>query len=122
MRTEGPREHMEVEQPFTGELLGCVPKCTPEDVAAALERARDGAGRLGADAASPSARAILLRFHDLVLARQDEILDLVQLESGKARRHAFEEVLDVAIVARYYANTRRDAPRAARAAAARCRC
>src|SRR5919199_3489104 len=50
-------------------------------------------------------RAILLRFHDLVLARQEEILDLIQLESGKARRHAFEEVLDVAIVARYYANT-----------------
>ena len=50
-------------------------------------------------------RAVLRRFHDLVLARQDEILDLVQIESGKARRHAFEEVLDVAIVARYYANT-----------------
>ena len=40
-----------------------------------------------------------------MLARQDEILDLIQLESGKARKHAFEEVLDVAIVARYYANT-----------------
>src|SRR5205823_2492496 len=30
-----------------------------------------------------------------------------QIESGKARRHALEEVLDVAIVARYYANTAR---------------
>ena len=36
----------------------------------------------------------LLRYHDIVLARQDEILDLVQLEAGKARRHALEEVLD----------------------------
>ena len=36
VRTEGPREHMEVEQPFNGELLGCVPKCSPEDVAASI--------------------------------------------------------------------------------------
>ena len=29
VRPEGPREHMEVEQPFSGGLLGCVPKCSP---------------------------------------------------------------------------------------------
>ena len=33
------------------------------------------------------------------------MLDLIQLETGKARRNASEEVLDVAIVSRYYANT-----------------
>ncbi|PQM45775.1 Putative succinate-semialdehyde dehydrogenase [NADP(+)] 2 [Mycobacterium talmoniae] len=36
---------------------------------------------------------------------QDEVLDLIQLENGKARRHAFEEILDVCLTARYYANT-----------------
>ena len=46
---------------------------------------------------------IFLRFHDLLLNRQKEVLDLIQLETGKARRHAFEEVLDTAVVARYYA-------------------
>jgi len=46
---------------------------------------------------------ILLRFHDLLLDRQDQVLDLIQLETGKARRHALEEVLDTAIVSRYYA-------------------
>jgi len=104
VRTEGPREHLDVEQPFNGGLLACVPKCKPEDVEAALARARDVQA---AWARTPFAerRAVLRRFHDLVLARQDEILDLVQIESGKARKHAFEEVLDVAIVARYYANT-----------------
>src|SRR3954467_12988272 len=104
VRTEGPREHMEVEQPFNGRLLGCVPKCSPEDVRAAIGRARlaqEGWARTK----FTERRAILRRFHDLVLARQEEILDLVQIESGKARRHAFEEILDVAIVARYYANT-----------------
>src|SRR3954469_20766335 len=104
VRTEGPREHMEVEQPFTGRLLGCVPKCSPEDVRAAIGRARlaqEGWARTK----FAERKAILRRFHDLVLARQEEILDLVQIESGKARKHAFEEILDVAIVARYYANT-----------------
>ncbi|HEY3188686.1 MAG TPA: succinic semialdehyde dehydrogenase [Solirubrobacteraceae bacterium] len=104
--TTAPREDMEVEQPFTGAPLGAVPRCTPDDVDAAIERAR--AAQAGW-ARTPFAerRSILLRFHDLVLARQDEVLDLLQLESGKARRHAVEEVLDVAIVSRYYANTAR---------------
>jgi succinate-semialdehyde dehydrogenase/glutarate-semialdehyde dehydrogenase len=81
-----------------------VPRCTPEDVHAALARARE-AQAAWARTSFAERRRVLLRFHDLVLARQDEILDLIQLETGKARRHAFEEVLDVAIVARYYANT-----------------
>ena len=46
---------------------------------------------------------IFLRFHDLLLERQNEVLDLIQWETGKARRHAFEEILDTAIVTRYYA-------------------
>src|SRR3954466_11190002 len=31
---------MEIEQPFTGKPLGTVPKCGPDDVRAAIERAR----------------------------------------------------------------------------------
>jgi succinate-semialdehyde dehydrogenase/glutarate-semialdehyde dehydrogenase len=102
--TVGPRDDIEVEQPFTGGRLGTTPACTPEDVQAAIERAREGQ-RSWSRTPFAQRRAILLRYHDLVLDRQDEILDLLQLESGKARRHAFEEVLDAAIVARYYANT-----------------
>ncbi len=45
---------------------------------------------------------MLLRFHDLVLERQAEVLDLIQLETGKARLHAHEEVLAVAVAARHY--------------------
>src|SRR3954468_19738783 len=102
--TGGPREDMEVEQPFTGKPLGWVPKCKPEDMTTATERACTmQAG--WAKTSFAERRRILLRYHDLILDRQDEILDLLQLESGKARRHAFEEVLDQALVARYYANT-----------------
>ena len=40
-----------------------------------------------------------------MLERRDELLDLLQLEGGKTRRHAFEEVLDAAMVSRYYARS-----------------
>ncbi|WP_411576685.1 aldehyde dehydrogenase family protein [Streptomyces mutabilis] len=48
---------------------------------------------------------MLRRSHHLVIDRQDEVLDLIQLENSKARRHAFEEIMDVALNARYCANT-----------------
>ena len=49
--------------------------------------------------------AALLRLHDLVLDRQDEICDLIGVESGKARKDAFLEPAHVALTARYYART-----------------
>jgi succinate-semialdehyde dehydrogenase/glutarate-semialdehyde dehydrogenase len=104
VQTDGKRDEITIEQPFSGIALGAVPKCAPADVAAAFERARD-AQRRWAETSFAERRNILLRYHDIVLSRQEEILDLLQLEAGKARRHAFEEVLDVAIVARYYGNT-----------------
>ena len=91
--------------PATGEVLAELPASTPEsaadDVAAAFERART-AQRAWARVPVRRRADILLRFHDLVLRRQEEVLDLVQLETGKARLHAHEEVQAVAIAARYY--------------------
>jgi succinate-semialdehyde dehydrogenase/glutarate-semialdehyde dehydrogenase len=81
-----------------------VPRCTTVDVAAAVQRGREAQRRWRASDWAERSR-ILLRFHDIVLDRRDEILDIVQLESGKARRHAFEEIMDVALVSRYYART-----------------
>ncbi|MFF9402031.1 succinic semialdehyde dehydrogenase [Streptomyces sp. NPDC014744] len=87
--------------PFTGEKLADLPESTPEDVAGAFERAR--AAQPAWAAAPVRARAaVLLRFHDLVLSRQAEVLDLIQLETGKARLHAHEEVQAVAVAARHY--------------------
>jgi pimeloyl-ACP methyl ester carboxylesterase len=99
-----PRETMDVEKPFTGEMLGRVPRCEEDDVQRAVLEARAAQARWASTSLGERS-AIFRRFHDLVLRRQDEVLDLIQLESGKARRHASEEVLDVAIVSRYYANT-----------------
>ncbi|GAA2719694.1 succinic semialdehyde dehydrogenase [Cellulomonas aerilata] len=88
--------------PFTGLPLVDVPLSTTDDVAEAASRAR--AAQVGW-AAMPVARraAVLLAFHDRVLGSMDEILDLVQLECGKARLSAVEEVGDVAQIARHHA-------------------
>ncbi|MBJ7331073.1 MAG: succinate-semialdehyde dehydrogenase (NADP(+)) [Solirubrobacteraceae bacterium] len=104
VRTEGPREPREVEAPFTGKTIGTVPMSDEADLAAALERART-AQASWAKTSFEERKAILMRFHDLVLNRQAEGLDLLQIEAGKARKQAFEEVMDTAITARYYANT-----------------
>ncbi|MFC9468532.1 succinic semialdehyde dehydrogenase [Streptomyces coelicoflavus] len=87
--------------PFTGEKLADLPESTPEDVAGAFERAR-AAQAVWARVPVRQRAAVLLRFHDLVLARQAEVLDLIQLETGKARLHAHEEVQAVAVAARHY--------------------
>jgi len=87
--------------PFTGEKLADLPESTPEDVALAFERAR-AAQSVWARTPVKERAAVLLRFHDLVLERQAEVLDLIQLETGKARLHAHEEVQAVAVAARHY--------------------
>ncbi|MGC5343350.1 succinic semialdehyde dehydrogenase [Streptomyces sp. DT171] len=87
--------------PLTGAELAELPESTPEDVATAFERAR---AAQPAWAATPvrARAAVLRRFHDLVLDRQSEVLDLIQLETGKARLHAHEEVQAVTVAARHY--------------------
>ncbi len=87
--------------PLTGEHLATLPQSTPADVEVAYELARRAQRNW---AALPVRRraAVLLRFHDLLLKRQDEVLDLIQAETGKARLHAFEEVLGAALAARHY--------------------
>ena len=99
----GARDRSVVRAPFSGEAIGSVPACTADDVALAAERAHV-AQRAWAETPLARRRTIFLRYHDLLLDRQEEWLDLVQIEGGKARRHAVEELFDVAILARYYAH------------------
>ncbi|AKH84358.1 succinate-semialdehyde dehydrogenase [Streptomyces sp. CNQ-509] len=90
-----------VRSPLTGDVLADVPEAGPADVEAAFERAR-AAQRAWAARPVRERAAVLLRFHDLLLRDQDEVLDLVQLETGKARLHAHEEVQSVTLAARHY--------------------
>lgn len=88
--------------PFTGGVIATLPVSTVADVEQAYAAAREAQPRWAARSVADRAR-VLLRYHDLVLRHRDELLDLIQLESGKARRHAFEEILDVAGICRHYA-------------------
>ena len=90
--------------PLTGAPLATLPLSTPADVTVAVDAAR-AAQRSWSRTPMELRERIFLRYHDLVLERQAQLLDTVQLESGKTRRQAFEEVADVAIVARHYARS-----------------
>ncbi|WP_448061902.1 succinic semialdehyde dehydrogenase [Cellulomonas hominis] len=92
--------------PFTGGPVAAVPLSAVDDVTRAVRDAR-AAGRLWSAEPLHRRAAVLLRFHDLLLAQQSDVLDLIQLENGKARVAAYEEVADVAGVARHYARRAR---------------
>ena len=100
--TPQEREPLTVRAPFTGEVVASLPAATPADVRAAFARARTAQPAWAARPFYERAR-VFKRYHDLVLERHEEALDLVQLESGKTRFDAFLEVGDVAVVSRYYA-------------------
>ncbi|MEV6304479.1 succinic semialdehyde dehydrogenase [Actinoplanes sp. NPDC051861] len=88
--------------PFDARPAVPVPACTPADVEEAVARSRIAQQRWAE--LSYAARAeVVLRFHDLLVERQDEVLDLIQWEMGKARFHAWQEVLLLGNVTRHYA-------------------
>jgi acyl-CoA reductase-like NAD-dependent aldehyde dehydrogenase len=95
---------VEVRSPLNGQPLAHIPQSTEADIDEAFRRART-AQREWARTSIDTRAAALLRLHDLVLDRQAEILDLICLESGKARKHAFDEPLHIALTARYYGRT-----------------
>ena len=90
--------------PYTGRPLATLPQCSADDVAGAYQRAR-AAQRDWARRPVRERARVVLRLHDLLLQRQDEVMDVIQAENGKARRDAFLEVADIANTARYYART-----------------
>ncbi|WP_068401372.1 succinic semialdehyde dehydrogenase [Kribbia dieselivorans] len=90
--------------PLTGGAIGDLPASTIDDVDRAFATARAAQPRWAATSIADRT-AILLRLHDIMLDRQRELLDLCQIETGKTRMHAFEELGSVAVVARYYART-----------------
>lgn len=90
--------------PFNGQPLAVMPQSSAEDVAEAFRRARRAQEAWERTPVEVRAEK-LLNLHDIILERQDEITDLICWESGKSRKHAFDEPLHVAMTARYYART-----------------
>ncbi len=95
-------ERISIQTPRTGDEIGSVPSCTERDVQLALQRARK-AQQQWARYPLRSRADILLRYQDIVLRHQKAILDIIQIESGKARYNALEEVLSILATCSYYA-------------------
>jgi succinate-semialdehyde dehydrogenase/glutarate-semialdehyde dehydrogenase len=101
---EGEGEPITVRAPAVDEPIGTIPRLGESEVHRAVERARE-AGERWADRPASERAAVLDRFAALVEQHQAELLDLIQLETGKARRDALEEIIDPPIWANYYAES-----------------
>jgi succinate-semialdehyde dehydrogenase/glutarate-semialdehyde dehydrogenase len=86
--------------PLTGEELFTYPLSGEQDVEDAFARAAV-AQRAWAQSSAAERAAIVGRVHHMAFDRQDELLDLLALEAGKARYDAFLEVAAVAVYSRY---------------------
>src|SRR5687767_9592007 len=88
--------------PASGEPLGEVPVMGPEEVRAAVARARAAQVEWGALPVDDRARRVLA-FRDEMVSRAEEIVDLLVKESGKTRSEAlWWEVLVIADLATYF--------------------
>jgi len=94
-------EWVPTSSPVTGQPLAHIPQSSVADVTAAYARARRAQQQWARTPVEHRAD-VMMRLHDLVLARQQEILDVVVWESAKSRLDAYLEMLHVALTARYY--------------------
>jgi succinate-semialdehyde dehydrogenase/glutarate-semialdehyde dehydrogenase len=91
-----------VMNPKTAKPIYELPQQSAEQVAEAVRAARL-AQPAWANTPPRERAAWLYSLHDLILEEQEKLMDIVQLETGKARAHAFEEVAGGLGAARYYA-------------------
>ena len=98
----GTAGQIEVIEPASGRPMADVPKSSADDVLEAYRRARQAQPDWAETPASDRA-AIAGRLADLLLARRDQGLDIIQRETGKARLHAFEELIEGVLQSEYYA-------------------
>jgi succinate-semialdehyde dehydrogenase/glutarate-semialdehyde dehydrogenase len=88
--------------PYDSMRIAELPTSSAEDVAAAVASARV-AQQAWKQRSLRERAEVMLRFHDLFIAEQDKLIDLIQWEMGKARFTAWQEILQVANITRHYA-------------------
>ena len=86
---------------YTGDLLVELPQSSEDDITQAFSDAR-AAQKVWASWPLRKRLKVLKRFHALVLENQFLITDVIQAESGKNRRMAFEETCDVPMGTSHY--------------------
>ena len=97
---------VEIVAPLTGETIVDLPQSGPGDVRHAFEKARAAQSAWAARPVGERA-AVLRRLHDLILDNAEHLLSLLQVETGKARLHAYDEVAVSVATARHYAHAAR---------------
>jgi succinate-semialdehyde dehydrogenase/glutarate-semialdehyde dehydrogenase len=97
---------VEVVAPLTGETIVDLPQSGPGDVRHAFEKARSAQAAWAARPVGERA-AVLRRLHDLLLDNTEHLLSLIQVETGKTRLHAFDEIAVSVATARHYAHAAR---------------
>ncbi|MFC3961475.1 succinic semialdehyde dehydrogenase [Nocardia jiangsuensis] len=90
-----------ISEVFTGRVLGTVPVGDAADVAAAFGKAR-AAQPEWAQRPIRERTAIFERARSLLLAEWEQLLDIIQAETGKARWAAYEEAMALLLVLQYY--------------------
>lgn len=86
---------------YSGDKFCDLPQSSPEDVETAYARAR-AAQKVWASWPLKRRIEVMKRFHELLLQRNLQVVDLMQAETGKARRMAFEETCDVVMTTSHY--------------------
>jgi len=96
-----PRERVsEIHHPYSGELVGTVPKASVADVNRALQTARDYRAQL----TRHDRYRILMRTGEVITAKRDELARLITLESGLCLKDSLYEVGRAADVVLFAAN------------------
>ena len=95
-------DQVTIVNPATGKKIYDLPQLSVGQVAKAVADARLAQPSFAAMPVKARAAA-LFALHDLLLANQDKLMDLLQLETGKSRAHAFEEVAGSLGSTRYFA-------------------
>ncbi|MFD2445582.1 CoA-acylating methylmalonate-semialdehyde dehydrogenase [Bacillus sp. CGMCC 1.16607] len=85
------QQTLDVPNPATNELLTRVPISTKEDVALAVEAAKN-AFKLWKDVPVPKRARILFKYHYLLTENHEELAKLIVQENGKAYKEAYGEV------------------------------
>lgn len=101
-RSASGTESVTAYAPYDSMQTATIPASSATDVADAVTAARLGAAAWRDRPFSDRAR-VMLAFHDLFIAEQDQLIDLIQWEMGKARFTAWQEILQVANITRHYA-------------------
>ena len=91
---------------YTGEVIAALPQSSADDVEKAYADARR-AQAVWASWPLDKRLSVIKKFHKLLLKDYEPIVDLMQAETGKARRMSFEEVCDVAMTTSHYLKTAR---------------